>query len=392
MAEDSDLEKTEQASQQRLDKAREEGDVPRSRELAMFVSLLIAGGGVWLSGNSLIHALKNELASGMQFDRAEAYDFARLYAHISSQILQVLLAFAPLAGVVILGAVASPALIGGWVMSTSALVPDFNRLNPVTGLGHLFTVRTLVELFKAIAKASLVTVVAWLVMLHQKETVMMLGMESLHTGITHAAQLIWQAYLALTMSLVVVVLIDVPYQLWQYADKHKMTRQELRQEARESEGDPQVRGRIRAQQREMARRRMMAAVPKADVVVTNPTHYAVALQYSEQKSRAPIVVAKGANEVAARIRALASEHHVPVMEAPALARALYQHVELEREIPDVLYSAVAEVLAYVFQLRTWRDGGGPLPVKPIEIVVPQGLDPLQAQDQDTAVWDGEGEV
>ncbi len=378
MAEDSDLEKSEQASPQRLEKAREEGDVPRSRELSVFVSLLASGGGVWFFGNRLIQALQENLAQGLQFGRAETYDFSLLYGHLAHDLLNLGLAFAPVAGVLILVAVAAPALIGGWVFSAQALMPNFSRINPLTGIGNLFSLHTLVELFKAIAKALLVSAVAWLVLSHEKAAVLALSTESVHAGMNHAANLIWVAYLSITMALGVVALIDVPYQLWHYADKHKMTRQELRQEARESDGDPQIRARIRAQQREMARRRMMAEVPKADVVVTNPTHFAVALKYSEQGSRAPIVVAKGADEVAARIRELAAEHAIPLLEAPALARALHKHVELEQEIPEVLYGAVAEVLAYVFQLRVWETHGGPAPARPTAIAVPDGLDPLDA--------------
>ncbi len=378
MAEDSGLEKTEQASQQRLDKAREEGDIPRSRELSVFVSLLASGGGIWFFGNSLVQSLETLLSSGMRLDRAEAYDFSMLYGHIGRGALTVLLAFAPLAGLLILVALAAPVLMGGWVMSSQALVPDFSRINPMTGVGNMFSVRTLVELVKAIAKAVLVGVVAWWVMSAQKSEMMALNMESVHAGITHSVHLIWMAYLFISLALGVVVIIDVPYQLWHYADKYKMTRQEVRQEARESDGDPQVRARIRKQQREMARRRMMAEVPKADVVVTNPTHYAVALKYTDQGARAPVVIAKGADEVAARIRELAAEHAIPLLEAPALARSLYRHVELEQEIPDALYGAVAEVLAYVFQLRVWRERGGQLPVKPEVIAVPIGMDPLDS--------------
>ena len=386
MAEDSDLEKTEQASPQRLEKAREEGDVPRSRELATFAGLLVSGGGVWMLGQSLVHALESELAGGLHFERAQVYDFSLLYGHLGSLVLQVLIAFAPLAGLVLLVGIGSPALLGGWVVSFQALQPDFNRLNPVQGLGHLFTVRTLVELFKAVAKAFLVSVVAWIVFLHEREAVLTLGMEPVRAGVGHAAQMIWLAYLWMTVSLGVVALIDVPYQLWQYADRHKMTRQELRQEARESEGDPQIRARIRSQQREMARRRMMSKVPQADVVVTNPTHYAVALQYAADGGRAPMVVAKGMDEVAARIRELAQENSVPLLEAPALARALYRHVDLDREIPEKLYAAVAEVLAYIYQLRAWRTQGGAYPVQPGQIAVPAGMDPLE---QEVAVVSGD---
>ena len=378
MAEDSDLEKTEQASLQRLEKAREEGDVPRSRELATFTGLLAAGSAIWLSGDRLVRQLEVSLTSGMRFDRAQAYDFQLLYSYLERNLRDLLLAFAPVAGILILVAVFSPALIGGWLFSTKALTPNFSRINPLTGLGNLFSSHSVVELVKAIAKAALVGIVAWLVILQQKEAVLGLSQESLHAGVSHMANLLWIAYISMTAALGAIVMMDVPYQLWHYANKLKMTRQEVRQEAKEADGNPQIKAKIRAQQREMARRRMMSAVPDADVVVTNPTHYAVALKYADGAMGAPIVVAKGADEIAAKIRELAHEHAIPILEAPPLARALYQHAELEHEIPEALYTAVAEVLAYVFQLRIYRRQGGAAPVAPDEIAVPPELDPLQA--------------
>lgn len=378
MAEDSDLEKTEQASLQRLEKAREEGDVPRSRELATFTGLLAAGSAIWISGDRLIRQLEANLTSGMNFDRARAFDFTLLYSYLERDLRDLLLAFAPVAGVLILVAVFSPALIGGWLFSAKALTPNFSRINPLTGIGNLFSTQSIVELVKAIAKATLVGVVAWLVIMKQKEAVLGLGLEPLHAGVAHMANLLWIAYISMTGALGLIVMMDVPYQLWHYSNKLKMTRQELRQEAKESDGDPQIKAKIRAQQREMARRRMMSSIPTADVVVTNPTHYAVALKYADGAMRAPVVVAKGADEVAAKIRELALEHTIPILEAPPLARALYQHTELEHEIPEALYTAVAEVLAYVFQLRIYREQGGVAPVTPDEIAVPPELDPLQA--------------
>lgn len=376
MAEESDLEKTEQASLQRLEKAREEGDVPRSRELATFTGLLAAGSAIWISGDRLIRQLEANLTSGMTFDRARAFDFSLLYSYLERDLRDLLLAFAPVAGVLILVAVFSPALIGGWLFSAKALTPNFSRINPLTGIGNLFSMQSVVELVKAIAKATLVGIVAWLVIMKQKEAVLGLGLESLHAGVTHLANLLWIAYISMTAALGLIVMMDVPYQLWHYSNKLKMTRQELRQEAKESDGDPQIKAKIRAQQREMARRRMMSEIPNADVVVTNPTHYAVALKYADGAMRAPMVVAKGADEVAAKIRELALEHAIPILEAPPLARALYQHAELEHEIPEALYTAVAEVLAYVFQLRIYREQGGVAPVTPDEIAVPPELDPL----------------
>jgi len=383
MAEDSDLEKTESASPQRLEKAREDGDVPRSRELATFTMLLAAGGGIWFSGEKLIRQLESMLVSGLGFERAIAFDPAALFARLGGSLGDLLMVFAPIALLLIVVALATPAVIGGWLFSTKALLPNFGRMNPVKGLGNLVSSNAAVELGKAIAKTILVGVVAWLVIWQQKDAVLALSVESLHEGTAHLASLLWISFITIAGALGVIVMIDAPYQVWHHANKLKMTRQEVRQEAKESDGDPQIKAKIRAQQREMARRRMMSEVPTADVVVTNPTHYAVALKYSDGAMRAPKVVAKGAGEVAAKIRELAGANNVPLLEAAPLARALYQHAELGDEIPEALYTAVAEVLAYVFQLRAYRQHGGARPEAPGEIDVPPQLDPLNPAAQAT---------
>ncbi|HUW27466.1 MAG TPA: flagellar biosynthesis protein FlhB [Sulfuriferula sp.] len=383
MAEDSDLEKTESASPQRLEKAREEGDVPRSRELATFTMLVAAGSGIWFSGEKLIRRLESMLVSGLSFERAQAYDPSALFARLGTSLGEVLMVFAPIALLLIIVALASPAVIGGWLFSTKALQPNFGRLNPVKGLGNLVSSNAAMEFGKAIAKTILVGVVAGLVIWQQKDAVLALSVESMHEGSTHLASLLWISFITIVGALGIIVMIDAPYQVWHHANKLKMTRQEVRQEARESDGDPQIKAKIRAQQREMARRRMMSEVPTADVVVTNPTHYAVALKYSDGAMRAPKVVAKGADEVAAKIRELAGANKVPLLEAAPLARALYQHAELGDEIPEALYTAVAEVLAYVFQLRAYRQHGGVRPEIPGELDVPPQLDPLNAAAQAT---------
>ncbi len=378
MAEDSDLERTEPASPRRLEQAREEGDVPRSRELATCTVLLAAGLGLWFSGEGLVRRLNHMLAAGLSFDRAQAFDFNLLVMHLGSRLSDVLIGLAPLAGILLLVALASPLLIGGWLFSAKALQPNFSRLNPLSGLGNMFSVRALVELLKAIGKTLLVGTIAWLVISSQMDAMLMLSVEPLANGTAHLGHLLLTGFIVIVGGLVVIALIDAPYQMWHYANKLKMTREEVRQESKESEGDPMVKARIRQLQREMAKRRMMAEVPTADVVVTNPTHYAVALKYAEGKMRAPTVVAKGADEVAAKIRELAIEHKVAVLEAPPLARALYRHTELGDEIPAALYTAVAEVLAYVFQLRAYDQHGGLRPVVPEQLDVPPELDPLNA--------------
>lgn len=381
MAEDSDLERTEPASPRRMEQAREDGDVPRSRELATCTVLLAAGGALWFAGDGLIRQINSLLVSSLAFERAQAFDSDALLARNAAHIGELLFAFAPVAILLILVAAASPLLIGGWLFSVKALQPNFGRMNPLSGLGNMISTRALVELGKAIGKAILVGSVAWLVMSHQLNAVLGLSVEPLKTGSVHLGHLLLTSFIAIVGGLVLIAAIDVPYQMWHYANKLKMTRQEIRQEAKESDGNPEIKAKIRAQQREMARRRMMAQIPTADVVVTNPTHYAVALKYADGAMRAPTVVAKGADAVAARIREIAGEHKVPMLEAPPLARALYRHAELGDEIPEALYTAVAEVLAYVYQLRAYGKHGGVRPETPVELEVPPQLDPLNPAAQ-----------
>jgi flagellar biosynthesis protein FlhB len=381
LAEESDLEKTEPASQRRIDQAREDGDVPRSRELATCTILMAAGVGILFLGDGMARALSRMLTNGLTLERAHAFDSNLLLMRLGSLVWELLIAFLPLAGLLVIVALASPLLIGGWLFSTKSLMPNFGRMNPMSGLGNMVSKRAAVELFKAIAKTIVVGVVSWLVVSQKIDAVLALSTEPLKSGSAHLSDLILTSFIAIAAALVFIALIDAPYQMWQYANKLKMTREEVRKEAKESDGNPEIKAKIRQNQREMARRRMMSEVPTADVVVTNPTHYAVALKYSDGKMGAPTVVAKGADEVAAKIRELAAEHHVPMLESPPLARALYTHTDIGDEIPETLYTAVAEVLAYVFQLRTYRTHGGVHPDAPRDLDVPAQLDPLNPAAQ-----------
>ncbi len=375
MAEDSDLEKTEQASPKRLENAREEGDVPRSRELATVSVLFAAGLSFWMMGSHLNGALKNSMQQGLSLERADAFDPIKLLMKISNITLDILIAFAPFALVLLVVALASPALIGGWVMSSKSIMPQFGRLNPMKGLGNMVSKNAAAELIKSIAKTLLVGIVSYIVIAGELDPILALSSLTVTNGISEVNELLIVGFLSIVSALVLIAAIDVPFQLYQYAHKLKMTKEEVRQEAKESDGNPEIKARVRQQQREMARRRMMSEIPKADVVITNPTHYAVAIQYQEIGSRAPVVIAKGADAIALKIREIANEHQVMTLEAPKLARALYAHTELGDEIPHTLYSAVAEVLAYVFQMRTYNKEGGYRPEKPTSLPVPEGMDP-----------------
>ncbi|MYM35298.1 flagellar type III secretion system protein FlhB [Duganella sp. FT50W] len=376
MAEDSDAEKTEPASAKRLEQAREEGDVPRSREVATFTVLMAAGAGLWVMGDMVIRQLEAVLVSGLTLDQEQIFNAEVLLRRVVKDLVQVLLACLPLGVAVMVVALASPLLVGGWLFSAKSFTPNFGKLNPAKGITNMFSKNALVELGKAILKTVVVGFVAWLVVLKYKDAVIGLSVEPLRLGIAHTANMLAAAFMFIVGALGLIAAIDAPYQMWHYADKLKMTRQELIQESKESDGNPQIKGKIRQMQREMARRRMMADVPTADVIVTNPTHYAVALKYSDDMRGAPKVVAKGTDEVAAKIRELGKEHKVTLLEAPALARALFKHTEIGDEIPEQLYAAVAEVLAYVFQLRLFNRGGGNRPVEPKQLDVPPTMDPL----------------
>jgi flagellar biosynthetic protein FlhB len=282
----------------------------------------------------------------------------------------------PVLFMMLVAALVAPMMLGGWLLSGKSLAPNFSKLNPVAGIGRMFSAESLAELVKTVVKSLLVGGVAWWVISGKLDAIMALMNEPARAALPHTLYLVAGSCALIIASLLLVALIDVPYQLWSHARKLRMSREDLRQEQKESDGDPQVKAQIRRQQQQMARRRMMAEVPKADIVVTNPTHFAVALKYHDKDMRAPRVVAKGSDLVALRIRAMAEEHKVPVLEAPPLTRALFRHTQLGDEIPAALYAAVAEVLAWAYQLNRAGTEGGALPRTPRDLPVPESLDPL----------------
>lgn len=382
MADDSDQEKTEAATPRRLEKAREEGQVARSRELTTFMLLLAGLGGLWGMGGLLYDHLSLVMTRAFRFERTLAFDTARMLSHVLDLGQSTLIALLPLLVLLLVVALAAPMMLGGWLLSAKSLQPQLSRLNPLKGLARVFSTQALAELGKGIAKSILVgSVVVFFLKAHVGE-LMGLAEMPLQQALASALRLAAQACGLAVLALVVVVLLDVPYQLFSHAKKLRMTKEDIRQEYKESEGDPHVKGRIRSQQQAVARRRMMSKVPSADVIVTNPTHYAVALSYQEQMA-APRVVAKGADAVAARIRALGSESGVPLLEAAPLARALYYHVDLDREIPAELYTAVAEVLAWAYRLKRVEEEGGMAPEAPCDLPVPAGMDQRPVRGKQT---------
>jgi flagellar biosynthetic protein FlhB len=343
---------------------------------------MTAGAGLWMLGGGVIDKLSGTLQRGLSLDREQIYNPNVLIERVTADIGGVMLACLPLAIAIMLVAVVSPLLIGGWNFSAKSFMPNFAKLNPLNGLGNMVSTNALIELLKAVAKTLLVGAVAWYVVMSEKDAVIGLAVEPLGVATAHLGGLVAKAFLIMVGSLGAIAVLDGPYQKWHYANKLKMTRQEVIQESKESDGNPQIKGKIRQLQREMAKKRMMSNVPTADVVVTNPTHFAVALKYADGQRGAPKVVAKGTDEVAAKIREIAKENKVALLEAPALARALYKHTDIDDEIPEALYSAVAEVLAYVYQLRAYTKGTSDhYPDRPSKLPVPPEMDPFNPASQ-----------
>jgi flagellar biosynthetic protein FlhB len=352
MAESADRhDKTESPTQKRLDDARAEGRIPRSREMSAAAVMVSAGIALMMYGDSMGSQLGNMMRGGLSVTRQAAFDENAMARALGSLAHSALWAIAPVLLLTLVVALGAPLALGGWAFSGTALAPDFSRLSPAQGVARMFSVRSAVELAKTLGKFAVVGVAGALVLWSNSGELMGLGSEPIHAAIAHAISLTGEALIVLTAALVLIAAIDVPFQLWQYSQDMRMTKEEVRQEHKDSEGSPEVKGRIRALQREMAERRMMDDVPRADVVVVNPTHYAVALRYDDKSMRAPKVVAKGTDLMALRIREVANEHGVPIFEAPPLARALHRLVPIGDEIPSGLYAAVAQVLTYIFQLR-----------------------------------------
>ena len=349
---DSDAEKTEQPTAKRLQDARERGQVARSKELGSAAVMIVGSSALLFGGGSLAHGFGQLLSSSLSFDHAAIADGAAMGRALGATVVDAILILLPFFAAVIAAAVLAPLGLGGWVFSAEAFAPDFSRMNPVTGLGRIFGLSGLSELVKALLKFAVVgTIAVWVGMWLARDTVS-LGAMPVAPGMGRAVHLLMLAMLLMSLGLVLVAAVDAPLQWWFVRRQLKMTRDEVREEFKETDGRPEVKARIRELQRKMSKRRMMQAVPTADVVVTNPTHYAVALKYDAARMKAPRVLAKGRDLVAVEIRRRAEEARVPLFEAPALARVLYGSTEVGREIPAGLYLAVAQVLSYLYQIKT----------------------------------------
>ena len=364
MSDTSSEDKTERASPRRIEKAREEGNIARSQGLSGAAIMLTAALFFMMGGRSMIGAMERSLRTGLRLDADVMRDPARMITAIWQVMGPPFAATGTFILLVMVVGVASNLAVGGWVFAPRLLSPDFQRISPLAGLKRLFSHEGLAEILKSLAKVIVIGGAAYFVLRQSLPALVDLGRESWIAASVHIADHATWALLIFAGALACVVALEVPYQLWSHRGRLRMTRQELRDEMRELEVSAHTKRRLRALRNRFARGRMMTEVPRADVVITNPEHYAAALRYQEGTMRAPRLVAKGGGLVALRIRELAMEHHIPIVEAPPLARAIYKYVDLDTEIPAGLYQAVAEVLAYIYRLRLARDTGRPAPTLP----------------------------
>ncbi|WP_266171329.1 flagellar biosynthesis protein FlhB [Dyella subtropica] len=377
MSEQDDQERTEEPSEKRLREAREKGDLPRSRDLSGAM-VVLAGVAALMSGSedAFRHA-QRIYGLGLSYGRDALFSGELPARVLGGALHEGLLLFAPVALATVLATLAAPVMLGGLSFSSQALEPKFDRLDPVAGLGRVFSMRGLVELGKSLLKLAFIGTALVLLLRHSQQAMLATGRGEVTAGIAMALSTLGRAALVFGAMLALIGGIDALYQRFDYSKRQRMTKQELRDESKETEGNPELKGRIRQMQHQMARKRMMQELPKADVVVVNPTHFAVALRYDDGRMRAPRVIAKGVDVLAQQIRLVAGAHRIPLVEAPPLARALYATTELGREIPAALYVAVAQVLAYVYQLKQATTQGHAPPPTPNPEIDPDLMGPYR---------------
>lgn len=382
MAEDQDSsqDKSEEPTARKLEQSRKKGQVPRSKELATM--FLVFGGTVLMMALAppLADRIMAIIIFNFTLDRATIFDTSQMLIHLGASIRDVGLVLILFMGGLMMIAIISYISVGGWNFSGEALAPKFNRMNPLSGIKRMFSAKSLVELIKAIAKIVLVAFFAYLMLSLFLQPILNLAREPVQSAIGEALWMLSLSILGISFALVIIAAIDVPFQLWDHTRQLKMTMQEIKDEMKDTEGKPEVKGRIRQLQREMSQQRMLDDVPKADVVITNPTHYAVALKYEPEKSDAPYLLAKGVDHMAEQIREKARGNDVMIVESPALARAVYANTKVNQAIPQGLFLSVAQVLAYVYQLKQYKPGQGERPVPPGNLKVPEGMDPEEIDE------------
>jgi flagellar biosynthesis protein FlhB len=373
MADDDSQEKTEEASGRKIEKAREEGQAPRSRDLTTSVVLLFGSIGLLYFSDFMGGKFVEITRANFILSRETIFDPNAMIGHFVSAMYLGIVSMVPFMGLMLAASIIGPVALGGWLFSADALMPKLSRMDPMAGLKRMFSIKSLIELLKATAKVTIIIGATILLLKHYAQPMFRISDESINIAIIHSAKISAYATIVLSACTLLIAAVDVPLQLYEYNKKLKMSKQEVKDESKDTDGKPEVKGRIRQLQREMAQRRMMSNVPNADVIITNPTHYAVALKYSPESMATPILLAKGGDNIALKIREIAKAHGVEVIESPVLARAIFHTTELDQEIPSGLYLAVAQVLAYVFQLRTYRKGRGQKPKYPSNLNVPKDM-------------------
>jgi flagellar biosynthetic protein FlhB len=370
---ESGADKSEEPTEKRLRESREKGQIARSKELNTLAVTLGGFGGMLAFGGGIGNAMLNIMRGNFELSRDVIMDENSMGLWLAASGQIALEALLPLLVLLLIVSIAGPISLGGWLFSAEALMPKFSRMNPLAGLKRMFSMQALVELLKALAKFLVILVVGVSVLSSWQGDLLAIAHEPIEMAIIHSMTIVGWSALWMSCGLILIAAVDVPFQLWSTKQKLMMTKQEVRDEYKDSEGKPEVKSRIRQLQREMANSRMMQAVPEADVVITNPTHFAVALKYDAEKGNAPVLLAKGGDFTALKIREIANEHKVMVLESPALARAVYYSTELDQEIPAGLYLAVAQVLAYVYQLRQYQAGKGKRPGSLPDLPIPPDL-------------------
>lgn len=362
-------EKTEDPTSKKLEDARKKGQLARSKELSTTLVLVASGLMFLLVGGYIAKALFLVMQRMFTMSRDETYDTTHMFAAWGEALVDVSVPVLAYMIVAMIAGIYGSIALGGYNFTWESASPKASKLNPLSGFKRMFGVNGLVELLKSFAKFIAIAAMALLALGLFKNEALHLDMELYPRNIFHALDMLEWAFLILTLGMIPIAAIDVPYQLYKHNKEMKMTKQEVKDERKNAEGDPMVKGRIRRLQYQAAARRMMKEVPKADVVVTNPTHYSVAIKYDESGNRAPIVVAKGTDELAMHIRKIATAHDVPLLPSPMLARAIYYSTEVDHEVPQKLFMAVAQVLAYVYQLKAFKAGKGRRP-KPLKKDLP----------------------
>jgi flagellar biosynthetic protein FlhB len=358
---ESGQDKTEDPTEKRKQDSREKGEVARSKELNTLAIMLVGASALLIFGGALAQDMMELMRINFSLPREVILDqrYMATYLMRSGQI--ALWSIQPVMITLVLAAIIGPISLGGWLFAASSMAPKFSRLNPGPGLKRMFSTKSLIELLKALAKFIIILFVALAVLSSDIDDLLRIAHEPLDMAVIHSLQVVGWSTLWMACGLILIAVVDVPVQLWESHKKLLMTKQEVRDEHKDQEGRPEVKQRIRQLQREMSQRRMMAAIPEADVVITNPTHYAVALKYDPEKGNAPVLLAKGSDFLALKIREIAAANEILLLESPALARSIYYSTELEQEIPGGLYLAVAQVLAYFYQIRQYRAGKGKRP-------------------------------